>query len=494
MSHESRVRTRIAPSPTGYLHIGSVQKMLYSYAHAKKMGGDYILRVEDTDRSRYVEDAEAEFYKVHEILGLKLDESPKAGGKYAPYRQSERLDLYKKYAEELVDKGHAYYAFETPEELTAMREAMQAEGKQPRYRGIYRDMKKADVVDKLEAGEKYVIRIKLPENQTVTVDDMIMGKIEFNTKDLDDYILLKSDGFPTYHLAVVVDDHLMEISHVYRGVEWIATSPIHVLLYEFFGWEKPAFGHIPNLLDPKGGKLSKRSGSVAVMDYFKKGYLAEAIINYMMLMAWSPKSDRELFTLEEFVEIFTPENFNKSNPVFDVIKINWFNQQYIRKMSPAELLKRFYSWADDFATDDEQIAKFKHLNTAQQEMAISLERERITLLGDLVDKLGIFTGAPATFEFDHKQTAKIANSLKVEILNRYKEILENKTGDWSHEIWESGIRKIAEDLNLQAGGVFMTIRIAVTGKAATPPLFEFGEVIGQQEELIRIDNAISFLS
>jgi nondiscriminating glutamyl-tRNA synthetase len=493
-----KVRTRFAPSPTGSVHIGSVQKIVYSYAFSKHHNGDYILRIEDTDQSRYVETAETEIYRAHELLGIEIDESPQHSGEYGPYKQSDRLKLYKEYVDELIEKGYAYYAFETAEELAEMRAIQQAAGERPKYDGKYRDYDIAEAKQRVSNGEKFVVRIKTPKEQKITYEDMIMGKVEFNSADVDDYVLMKSDGFPTYHLANVVDDHLMGISHVFRGVEWIPTSPVHVLLYEYFGWEQPKFAHIPNILDPKGGKLSKRSGSVALMDFFAKGYLADAIINFITLLGWSPKNDREMFTLNELIEHFDANNFNKSNPVFDRDKLDWFNGEYIRKMSATDLTNTYKNWVTEFTDNDEAAEINKSLGEEKLLEAIKLEQERISVLSDLPGKLKYFqSGIELEFDFTHKFLKKLANSEVKAILEEYLQLLEENSNEeettWNHDKWEESVRSIVDKQNRKAREVFMCLRIVITGSSQSPPLFEFAKIIGKQEEIARIKSAISQL-
>ncbi|MCA9380819.1 glutamate--tRNA ligase, partial [Candidatus Dojkabacteria bacterium] len=345
-------RTRFAPSPTGYFHIAGLQKVLYSYALAKKNNGQYIVRIEDTDRNRYVEGTEDVIFESHKLMGIDIDESIHDGGDYGPYRQSDRLDIYIKYADELIENGFAYYAFETKEELDEMRKSQMDAGHRPRYNGLYREYDLEDARERVEAGEEYVVRLKIPAHREIIVEDLIMGEMKFNTDDLDDYIIVKSDGYPTYHLAVVVDDHLMKISHIFRGVEWIATSPIMKLTYEFFGWNMPEIGHVPNILNPNGqGKLSKRNGSVALSEFFEEGYLKEAIINFIILLGWSPsiervhgEKEREIFSLKEFIDLFDTKDLNKSNPKFNREKLLWFNKEYIKNFDTNELADRLNEW------------------------------------------------------------------------------------------------------------------------------------------------------
>lgn len=489
------IRTRFAPSPTGRVHIGSVQKILYSYACARWGKGSYVLRIEDTDQSRYVEGAEEEIERAHELLGLTIDESPTKGGQFGPYRQSERLNIYQEYVAELIAAGHAYYAFDTPEELAQMRELQQAAGQRPRYNGRDRELDPEEAAKRVAAGEAHVVRTKLPaEPREVGFTDLIMGEIKVSTEDLDDYVLVKSDGFPTYHLAVVVDDHQMQISHVFRGVEWIPTAPIHVLLYEYFGWEAPQFAHVPNLLDPKGGKLSKRSGSVALLDYFAEGFLPEAISNYLLLRGWSNKSDEpgaEFIDVDYLIENFDFANFTKSNPVFDRQKLTWFNEHYIREQTPVELTETALNWA---LQQQPEVAEFwEQLDRHQLTDAIALEQERVSLLSELPAKIEtFFTSAPdLEFDWDHKQVRRIDRDLKRELLTDYL----NRVGDepLAQDDWEPIVRSLAQARDLGAGKVFMLLRIAITGKSATPPLTEFIAVIGWQEHLARVKAALDDL-
>jgi glutamyl-tRNA synthetase len=492
----SKVRTRFAPSPTGSLHIGSLQKVLYSYAFAKSQGGDYILRIEDTDRNRYVEGAEEGIFWVHEQLGITPDESVKAGGPFAPYRQSERLDLYQKYGHELVEKGQAYYAFETSEELTEMRNAQQAAGERPRYEGKYRDMNYAEAKKRVDAGDKYVIRFKTPKDRELILDDIIMGKVKVNTNDVDDYILLKSDGFATYHLAMLVDDHLMEISHIFRGVEWLPTYPIHYLLFEAMGWVMPAVAHIPNILDPKGGKLSKRSGSVAVEAFLAEGYLVEAIINFMFLLGWSPKTEQELYSLQDFVKMFKLENFNKSNPVFDRNKLNWFNGVYIRQLSEDQLLSKFDHWLSNYLSLNAELSAqpivtdIKNMDHELLKKILKLEQERVVVLSDYLDRFEVFLKQPASYDYEHKLTKKLTAEEKKSIITAFKETFAAYPEFPTHEVWEADVRGLAENSGIKAGQFFMTLRIAITGKQATPPLYEVMEVLGKEEVLTRLENSI----
>ena len=327
----SEVRVRFAPSPTGFVHIGSLRTALYNYLFAKKMGGKYILRVEDTDRTRLVDGAIENMLNAMKWAGVNHDEGVMLDdngnvvqkGEYGPYIQSERLDIYKKYIQELLDNGKAYYCFCTKERLDEVREKQKEAGETPRYDGHCRDLTQEEIDAKIAAGEPYVIRLRLPENHVIKFTDLVRGETEFNTNDLDDQVLIKTDGFPTYHFAVVVDDHLMKITHVIRGEEWVSSTPKHVYLYEAFGWEAPKFVHLPNILNKEKKKLSKRQGDVAVEDFKKKGYLPEGLVNYVALVGWSPEENKEIFSMEELEQAFSIERVSKSGGVFDTEKLNW---------------------------------------------------------------------------------------------------------------------------------------------------------------------------
>lgn len=483
----NKVRTRLAPSPTGYVHIGSLQKILYSYAFAKKNGGDYLVRIEDTDQSRLVEGAEQEIYEAHKLLGIKIDESPEVGGKFGPYKQSERLDLYKKYADELLEAGHAYYAFETPEELEKMREEQRMQKQLTKYRGQYRDYPLAEAKKRVTAGEKYVIRIKLPENEVVKFTDLIMGDISVNTKDLDDYILMKSDGFPTYHLASLVDDHLMEISHVFRGVEWLPTAPIYFTLFKFMGWQAPAMAHIPNVLDPNGGKLSKRKGNVALMEFLKIGYLPGALENFIMLLGWSSKTEEEIFSLEEFVERFDLKAVNKGNPIFNTVKLDWFNHKYLQAMPAAELTDYILGWQDRFYS--EPPFDLKSVDKAALEKVVGLEKDRLTLLNGIFDAVKVVLVAPSAYELEHKAFKDLPKETMVSIVEKFL-ALPDSTFE-SHETWEQAVRNLAEELQIKAGSAFMTLRIGILGVTMSPPLWEVIEIIGIVETRSRLEKFVT---
>ena len=339
------VRVRFAPSPTGYVHIGSLRTALYNYLFAKQHGGQYLLRIEDTDQTRYVEGAIENMIRVLKWAGIEHDEGAMLTndgklvqrGDYGPYIQSERLEIYQKYIKQLIEKGHAYYCFCSKERLEDLREEQKAKGLTPKYDGKCRQYSLEEAQKRIEAGEDYVVRLKLPENQDILFEDLIRGTVVVNTNDLDDQVLMKADGYPTYHFAVVVDDHLMGITHVIRGEEWVISTPKHVYLYQAFGWPVPKFVHLPNILNKDKKKLSKRQGDVAVEDFRKKGYLPEGLVNYLALVGWSPEDNQEIFQMEELIQKFSLDRVSKSGGIFDIDKLNWINAHHIKEASPERL-------------------------------------------------------------------------------------------------------------------------------------------------------------
>ena len=493
-----KVRTRFAPSPTGFFHIAGLQKVLYSYALAKKNKGEYIVRVEDTDRNRFVEGAEDIIFESHRLMGIRIDESIYDGGDFGPYRQSERLEIYRKYAEQLIENGFAYYAFETKEELEEMRKIQKDSGHRPKYNGQFRDYPLADAKKRIKNNEPYVIRIKIPKNKEIKIKDLIMGDLTFNTNDLDDSIIFKSDGFPTYHLAVVVDDYLMKISHVFRGVEWISTTPIHYLLYSFFNWPLPKIGHIPNILNSSGkGKLSKRDNSVALVDFFEKGFLKEAIINFIILLGWSPpirrihgEKEREVFSLNEFIDLFNIKDLNKSNPKFNIEKLLWFNKEYIKNMDLDDLESRFRDWLKKYNREN-KITKLI-LNDSNLIKKLTLVQGRVKSLDDIFKSIIFFYSTPSV-DWNVKQLKKIDSALRQKLIQEIINLHTNLDQDsyqWIHADWEAGIRKIGDNYEVKHGDVFMVLRLAIVGSTFSPPLFEALQILGRNEALERLRKSL----
>lgn len=354
-NNTSTVRTRVAPSPTGYPHIGTIYQALFNFAFARKYKGEFLVRIEDTDQKRFVEGAEDIIFQSLDWFGLTEDESPRKKGEYGPYRQSERLDVYAKYANILIEKGHAYYCFCSKERLDEMRETLRKEKKPLRYDRHCRNLSTDEIKQKLDESRPYVIRLKVPDNRKIIVKDEIRGEIIFDSSEIDEQVLIKSDGYPTYHLAVVVDDHLMKVSHVVRGEEWITSAPKHVLLYEAFGWELPLLFHTPVLRNPDKSKLSKRHGHTNVSWYKESGYLPKAILNYLALMGWSHPEEKEIFSLKEFIDLFELADLKPVGPIFDLVKLTWMNGMYIRELDDKELKQRLLSFDNQLSDVDSEL-------------------------------------------------------------------------------------------------------------------------------------------
>ncbi len=501
------IRVRFAPSPTGGLHIGGVRTALYNYLFAKKNGGKFILRIEDTDQKRYVEGAEAYIMNALDWCGITPDESPQAGGNYGPYRQSERLDLYKQYADQLLSKGLAYYAFDTAEELETMRTKLQeAKAANQQYSSINRmgmrnslTLPKIEVTKLLNSGQPYVIRIKVEGNKTIEVNDVIRGKVSVNTSTMDDKVLMKSDGFPTYHLANIVDDHLMKITHVIRGEEWLPSAPLHVLLYQYFGWEAPVFAHLPLLLKPEGnGKLSKRdadkhgfpifplnftdakTGNIAV-GFKEKGYLPETMINFLALLGWNPGTEQEIFSLQELSNVFQLERINKAGAKFDIQKANWLNEHYLRS-TPIDVLA------------NSLVAKANQAGTAcsfeKAKLIAALLIERSTFKDDLWNNGQYFFVNPTTY--DPKTVKKKWKPETVQALNLFIKnikVLENPTA----EVFKENFEKTVTALDLGFGRVMPGLRLALTGQGGGPDLMGILAILGVEESIKRIQIAIDTL-
>ncbi len=489
-----KVRTRFAPSPTGYLHIGSLRTALFCYALAKKQNGDFIVRVEDTDRTRFVEGSIDTIFEMLTAYGLEPDESLKHGGDYGPYIQSERLDLYKEIAEKLVKSGDAYYCFLTKEESEVIKKEL---GQGVPFRSPHRDLTEEEIKDYLEKEVPYVIRQKMPESHEIKFIDELQGELKFNTDDVDEGILLKSDGFPTYHLAVVVDDHAMEITHVFRGQEWISSIPKHALLYEALGYEIPKFYHLPLILDPAGGKLSKRKGAVSAEEFLRMGVLPEAMLNQLMLLGWSPplerehgETERELFTLEEFIEIFDPKDLNYTNAVFNQEKLIWFNKQYFMNLTDEKLAKQLLNWAGNYAEDTELGESI--ISDGQQEVLekkVVLLKERSRTLSEMAEGMRFFWKKPEEIDWEVKQLKKVKNLIEdivPEIRSLFDEFPENSE-EWDHEEWEMGMRAIGDKYEVKHGDVFMILRVAIVGTPVSPPLLESLQILGKEEVISRLD-------
>lgn len=469
------IRTRMAPSPTGELHIGGLRTLLYDYALAKKNNGQFILRIEDTDQKRLVPGSQERILQVIKDYGLSWDEGPDIGGSFGPYVQTERLEIYQKYIKELLDKGLAYRCFCTEDRLTKMRETQKASKQVPRYDQHCLHLTPEEIQKNLDNKIPYTIRMTIPRNQTIIFEDLIRGKIKFNTNDIDDQVLIKSNGVPTYHFAVVVDDHLMKITHVFRGEEWLTSAPKHLLLYRYFGWEPPLFAHLTVLLNPDGkGKLSKRTGSTHARAFLDEGYLPEAMLNFLMLLGWNPGDDREFFTLDEFVQAFNTDHLHKKSPIFDRKKLDYLNGYYLRQKTDDELFTLFKKYLTQ-ATDE------------QIKILVPVLKERIVKLSDLISQTKFLF---EDVEYDKDLLLKKGTSPENAklMLIKTKEILK-KFDDIQNRIME-----MVKENNWNLGEYFMVFRVAICGSVFTPPVVECLPALGQEKTLLKLQIAINKLS
>ena len=483
----STVRARIAPSPTGDFHIGSLRTALYSYALAKGQNGQFVVRIEDTDQSRYVPGSVDSILDDLLDYGLQYDEGPRIGGPFAPYVQSERLPLYQKYAEELVKKGAAYYCFCAPERLEALRQEQHSKGlAATKYDRHCLNLSKDEISQKLAAGEKFVIRLNVPSDVTISFKDAILGEVSFNSNEVEDQIILKSDGFPTYHLAAIVDDHLMGITHILRGVDWLPSTPKHILLYQAFGWEMPIHAHLPNLRDiGETTKLSKRHGSVAAREFLSEGYLPEAVLNFLMLLGWAPEGDKEIMSLSEFVQLFSLERVHKTDLVaFDRQKLLWFNGVYIRQMSNDTFYERLLAWSKKYKVN----LKLSEPSKDYMLRVIALVQERLKTLDEWEELTSYFFTEPTVDVALLNKQAKDPVRTK-EILQSFIKAFEN-VNTWQLSKLDSLGHKILEEKSFKPREAFMTIRVAITGKEATPPLFDTLALIGKDKVLERLKKVL----
>lgn len=496
------VRTRFAPSPTGGLHLGGVRTALYSYLFAKKHNGKFILRIEDTDQNRYVEGAEQYIVDCLEWCGISPDESPLKGGEYTPYRQSERKEIYKQYAMQLINSGHAYYAFDTTEELEQMRiEKKSATNPSPQYdHQVRMKMKNSlnllpgEVDELLTANTPYVIRLKVPENEIISFEDMIRGEISNDSNLLDDKVLLKADGMPTYHLAVVVDDYLMKISHAFRGEEWLPSAPIHILLWKYLGWKShmPEWAHLPLILKPDGnGKLSKRDGDrlgfpVFAMDWtdiksnetmkgFREiGFLPDAFINMLAMLGWNSGEAKEIFTKEELIEKFSIERVHKAGAKFDYEKAKWYNHEWIKNTDAEKLLPNIKS-----------IFKESHIETDNEKLliqVISLVKDRCILLNDFIAQGSYFFQTPV--EFDYEAVKPKWNEDK-KIFFQELVTLFDQMENWNAADIETTFKNLASEKNIKVGELQLPFRIMLVGGKFGPAVFQIAEIIGKHETIKR---------
>lgn len=487
---DKKIRVRYAPSPTGYQHIGGLRTALFNYLFARANGGDFILRIEDTDQTRYFDGALQDIFDTFNWLGIGYDEGPVKEGAHKPYFQSQRLELYKKYAELLVEKGEAYYCYCDSERLEQMKKYQEENKLQQGYDRKCRNLSESEKAEMIKKGITPVIRFKAPLEGKTKFDDKILGTIEVDNSTLQDFVLLKSDGFPTYHMANIVDDHLMGITHVLRAQEWVSSTPNHVLLYKAFGWEHPQFCHLPMVMGEDGQKLSKRHGATQVMEFRKNGYLPEAIINFISLLGWSYNDSDEVFSLSELEKIFDVDRINKSPAVFNYAKLKWFNGLYIRKKTIDELINITLPYflekklVSDNPTEEE--------TTFLRKIA-PLMQERMELLSDCTEIVGFMFGVyPEYKTWDAIIPKKVEVKTVIDILTDSKEILKNLGGEKDEDL-QHKLYSLTEKYGVKAGSIFMPIRIAITGTNKSPELFPVMNILGVDKTLNRIDKAIETL-
>jgi len=476
----SQVRVRIAPSPTGMPHIGTIFQALINYAFAIQNNGKFIVRIEDTDQARIVKGAEKALFDSLDWFGLTPSESPKHHGNFGPYRQSEKLDIYKKYAHQLIKDNKAYFCFCSPKRLNRVRKDMQKQGKPPMYD------KKCSNLDPKEAtsrakSQPHVIRMKiLYDKPIITLHDDIRGDINFDKHIIDDQVILKSDGFPTYHLAVVVDDHEMKITHVVRGEEWISSTPKHVLLYQYFGWDVPSFIHTPLLRNPDRSKLSKRHGHSSVSWYQQQGYLPEAVLNFLATRVWNHPNDLEIFGIDEFIKHFSFQKMHIQGPIVDLDKLNWINGQWIRKKPDTDLIK------------DLQAFRPKNLSQEKLTQILPLIKERLETLSQLKDLTSYFISEPKIDPQLLLKEAKVDKPATADYIIQVSKALE-AVDNWSVKTLETSLRNFQKQSSWKPRPAFMTIRIAITGRTTTPPLFDTMQILGKDKVLFRLSHAQKIL-
>lgn len=475
----AKIRLRIAPSPTGDPHVGTGYMALFNRAFAHHHGGSFILRIEDTDQTRYNPTSAGEIIESLRWLHLMPDEGPGIGGDYGPYVQTERRELYIKHAHELIEKGHAYRCFCTPQRLEQMRKEQAARHEPPRYDRLCLRLSQEEVERNLAEGRPFTIRMVVPDEGSTGFFDLIRGEITFENRVLDDQIILKSDGLPTYHLAVVVDDHYMEISHITRAEEWISSTPKHILLYNYFGWEIPKFAHLPLLRNSDRTKISKRKNNTSIKWYREQGYLPEAMVNFLALMGWSMPNGEEFFTYEDVEREFTFERVTTSGPVFDLVKLTAINGKHIRALSDDELYERLLPYIPE------------ELDRERVRQVVPIVKDRLTTLGEFAALTTYLFGPAPDYDAAMLVPKKGTPETTLAALQRIRELLAGLAEPWTHEEWESRMRALAEELGMKAGDLFMVLRVAVSGSTQSLPLFESMEVLGKEESLRRIDAALA---
>lgn len=478
------IRVRFAPSPTGYLHIGGLRTALYNYLLARHNKGKFILRIEDTDRNRFVEGAVDNLIDTLKWVGLDYDEGPDKTGDYGPYMQSERLPIYKENIEKLISVKKAYYCFCSQERLKEVREKFQKEGLQPMYDKHCLHLSESERNEKLEAGIPYVVRLNVEPGKQIVLNDTVRGEVTFNSDIVDDQVLIKSDGYPTYHLANVVDDHYMKITHVIRGEEWLPSTPKHIILYDYFGWEKPVFAHLPLLLNPDKSKLSKRQGDVAVEDYRSKGYLQEALINFVALLGWNFADDKEFYRMDELIEKFSLDGVNKAGAVFNIEKLNWLNAEHLRSKPLGELINLLR----------EELKHTKYLSARFSDeflgQVIEAMKERVSFIKEIPEKGSYLFEEPE--EYDE---AVVKKRWKTDSAEHLKILVEefSKLSNPQKEDYEHALRQTAEKLGIGTGKLIHPVRLAVSGVGGGPGVFDILYIIGKDSTIDRLNKAINKL-
>ena len=484
-----KIRVRFAPSPTGFAHIGNIRTAVYNWLLAKHTGGQFILRIEDTDRARLVPGAAEEIYESLRWLGATWDEGPEVGGPHGPYFQSERLEIYNRHAQQLLEQGDAYYCFCTTERLAEMRKEQEAKKQPTRYDRLCIDLSRSEVEEKLGEGLCGVMRFKVPSEGQTTFSDLVRGEIAFENQLLDDFVIMKSDGYPTYHFASVVDDHLMEITHVIRSEEWISSAPKHILLYEALGWEPPKFVHPPLILGPDRTKLSKRHGAVRFLEYRERGFLPEAMMNFITLLGWSPGGERELFPVQELIDRFSIEGIVDHPVIFDVQKLEWMNGVYIREADVGRLTQLCLPYLQEAGLVPQKPTRDELDYTRK---VIALQQARLKALSEVVESARFFFEAEP--EYEEKGTKKwLSQDYAPDLLQKLTPRLE-ELPEFTTEGIEEAVRKAGEEMGLSGGQVIHPVRMAVTGRTVGPGLFETMAVLGRDRVLLRLNRTLGMLS
>lgn len=482
------VRVRFAPSPTGYLHIGGLRTALYNYLFARRNNGKFVLRIEDTDQTRLVEGAIENLIESLQWAGIEYDEgvfiegnSIVQRGEYGSYIQSERLDIYKKYVDELIEKGYAYYCFCSKERLDLVRDEQKIKGLVPKYDGFCRSLSLEEAKERVANGEEHVVRLRLPKNYDIGFKDLVRGDIVINTDDMDDQVLLKSDGFPTYHMAVVVDDHLMKITHIVRGEEWLPSTPKHVYLYEVFGWNKPVYVHLPTVLNKDRKKLSKRHGDVSVDDFRNKGYLPEGLVNYLALVGWSPEDNEEILSMDELIEKFSFERVSKTGGIFDVDKLDWVNGHYIRTASLDSITDMAIPYLIDAKLIDDEFVKN---NRDWIEHLVDIVKESLSHMSQITEKVDFMFDNEIKIENEEAEETLKSESSK-ELLEAMKEILAT-VDVIDEELSNTLMKKIQKATGIKGKSLYMPTRVALTGSLHGPEFSKILYLLGKENILERI--------